>query len=583
VSDFGDYYRRELRLLRERAAEFAREQPSVAGLLEAGSGDPDVERLLEGVAFLAADIRQKLDEDFGDVVHDFAQAICPHHLQPIPSATVIAFAPKANLRQTLTVEAGTHLQSVPVEGDPCHFRTSFDTPVSPLQLQGAERPDLDSDEAGASGVHVLLRLASVDVPLNALELPRLRIHLAGDPAEAADRYMLLTHYLRRVQLVDQGTREVVTLPPSAVRPVGFAPHEGLLPREGNVMPVFGMLQDYFLFSEKFLFLDIDLAAWRERGTGPRFDLVFECEEPPFPVPTVAPDRFVLHATPAINAFSWESEPIVLDHRQSEYRLDPAGPQGRHLAVHSVQAVEGIARGASARREYRPFSAFLAGRHDDPVYQVHYRRAAADDTLDVTLSVALPPGRDLRHREVLKARLTCTNGERAEVLLPNDIRTPTQDTPELVTFTNLTAPTPARQAPMDTGKLWQLISHLSLNFLSIADADNLQALLRHYAIPGAAERARDLPNLKRIESIREVIVEPDERLLGESFVRGRAILVRLRGEHFTGHGDRYLFGSVLNRLFADSSALNTYTALTLEDSATGERTAWPPMLGTRALM
>lgn len=584
MRQFSDYYKRELRMLRERATEFAREHPSLAGLLEGASADPDVERLLEGVAFLSADIRQSVDEDFSEVVHDLAQTVCPHHLQPIPSATIIGFQPKTNLKQTQVVAAGTHLESVPVDGQPCYFRTCFDTPVTPLQIQGVERPDLAADAPETDGlIQIQLSLDSGDTAVNTLHLPKLRLHLSGEFADTADLYMLLTHYLAGIRLVDRGTRQVVDMPPEAVSPVGFAPDEGLVPRPGNSLPAFGTLQDYFLFAEKFLFLDVDLERWTDRGSGAQFDLIFQCRQPPFAVPPISRERFVLHAAPAINAFDWESEPVVMDHREDEYPVRPAGSAGRDLTVHSVQRVEGIARGASARREYKPFTAFLSGTDDAPVYQVVYRRADAADTLDVRLAVALPEDQALRHREVLKAWLTCTNGESAEALLPHDIQTPTRDTPELVTFTNLIAPTPARQPPMDKSRLWHLVSHLSLNYLSIADVENLKALLRHYAVPGGGERARDMPNLKRIDSLREITVKPDERLMGDCFVRGQSILVRLRSDHFTGYGDRYLFGCVLNHFFSDFSALNTFTALTFEDVSTGEQIDWRPMLGTRPLM
>ena len=584
MTQFSDYYKRELRMLRERAADFASEHPSLAGLLEGASADPDVERLLQGVAFLAADIRQTVDEDFTEVVHNLAQTICPHHLQPVPAATVIAFEPKTNLKQTHNIPAGTHLESVPVDGQPCYFRTSFDTAVAPLRLQGADRPDLESETPHPEGlVQVRLSLNSGDTALAAIDLPSLRIHLAGDFSDTSDLYTLLTHFLRRVRILDRGGRTLCELGPEAVRPVGFAPGESLLPRPGNVLPAYGMLQDYFLFAEKYLFLEVDLADWQQRDVGSQVDLVLECEQPPFNIPSVSRERFVLHATPAVNAFDWESEPVVMDHRAEDYPVRPAGDAGRDFVVHSVQAVEGIARGGSGRRSYQPFSAFLAGRRDQPVYQVGYRRAEAGDDVAVHLTVALPEDEPLRHREVLKAKLTCTNGERAEALLPHDIQTPTRDTPELVTFTNLSAPTPARQPPLDKSKLWHLISHLSLNYLSIADVDNLQALLRHYAVPGSDERARDMPNLKRIESIREVHVKPAERLMGDCFVRGQSILVRLRSDHFVGYGDRYLFGSVLNRFFAEASAMNTFTALRFEDASTGDRIDWPPMLGSRPLI
>ena len=50
---FNRYYEDELAFLREMGAEFARANPAAAPFLAERGADPDVERLLEGFAFLA--------------------------------------------------------------------------------------------------------------------------------------------------------------------------------------------------------------------------------------------------------------------------------------------------------------------------------------------------------------------------------------------------------------------------------------------------------------------------------------------------------------------------------------------------
>ena len=56
---FNKYYQDELTYLRELGKEFAAAYPAIAPLLAERGADPDVERLLEGVAFLTGRIRQK--------------------------------------------------------------------------------------------------------------------------------------------------------------------------------------------------------------------------------------------------------------------------------------------------------------------------------------------------------------------------------------------------------------------------------------------------------------------------------------------------------------------------------------------
>ena len=61
---FNKYYQEELQNLRELAVEFSKVHPALAPMLSGPSTDPDVERLLEGVAFLTGLLRGKLDDDF---------------------------------------------------------------------------------------------------------------------------------------------------------------------------------------------------------------------------------------------------------------------------------------------------------------------------------------------------------------------------------------------------------------------------------------------------------------------------------------------------------------------------------------
>ena len=123
---FNKYYQDELTYLRELGREFAAAYPAIAPML-AERGDPDVERLLEGVAFLTGKIRQKLDDELPEVIHSVAALLFPHYLRQIPATSVIEFTPLPNVvREKLTVARMAEVGSVPVDGVFCRFRTTQD-------------------------------------------------------------------------------------------------------------------------------------------------------------------------------------------------------------------------------------------------------------------------------------------------------------------------------------------------------------------------------------------------------------------------------------------------------------------------
>src|SRR5271165_586318 len=94
---FNKYFQDELTYLRELGREFAQAYPALAPMLADRGGDPDVERLLEGVAFLTGRIRQKLDDEIPEAIHSMAQLLFPHLIRPLPSAAILEILPLPNV------------------------------------------------------------------------------------------------------------------------------------------------------------------------------------------------------------------------------------------------------------------------------------------------------------------------------------------------------------------------------------------------------------------------------------------------------------------------------------------------------
>src|SRR5210317_1724485 len=90
------YYNRELQHVRELGAEFAQAYPKIAGRLgleEFECADPYVERLLEGMAFLAARVQLKLDAQYPQFSQHLFEIVYPHFLAPTPSMAVVQMQP----------------------------------------------------------------------------------------------------------------------------------------------------------------------------------------------------------------------------------------------------------------------------------------------------------------------------------------------------------------------------------------------------------------------------------------------------------------------------------------------------------
>jgi type VI secretion system protein ImpG len=134
--------------------------------------------------------------------------------------------------------------------------------------------------------------------------------------------------------------------------------------------------------------------------------------------------------------------------------------------------------------------------------------------------------------------------------------------------------------------WKLISHLSLNYLSLVDrapddgGGMLRELLSLYA------DSNDAGEMRQIEGVRNVSYQPVVRripMLGPiSYGRGLEITLTVDESAFEGAGILAL-GSVLDRFFARYVSLNSFTQLRLESSVRGAVKTWPVRVGCRQII
>ena len=573
---FNRYYEDELNKLKTLAVEFSQANPALAPMLSGASTDPDVERLLEGVAFLTGLTRQKLDDEFPEFVQELATLLFPHYLRPIPASTLVHFSPAGLVAETVKIVAGTKLDSVPVDGTPCRFSTCADLDVHPMSLINVRLVT-----SAGSAPRIVLQLEMQAGDLSGWTGDRLHFFLGGGYAEASKILLLLMNHVR-FATVKSGGGAMLELGPKSLRMTGFDTE--MLPYPGHAFQGYRCLQEFFVQPEKFLFVDIEgLQPWALQSKGAAFELHLVLDHLPEWMPEIRPDSFQLNVVPAINLFEHAADPISHDHKSFEYRLLPEAVNRQHYQIYSVDQVVGYQQGVAHERVYSPFGMLK----QDGATGLHYRTTTRSATVgrgsDIYLSVAYPPGL-VPVPETLSVKVTCTNRMLPESLKLGDLSRPTSTSPDRMTFRNIRGMTQPLNPPSGEGLLWRMVSHVSLNFLSIADATNLRALLGLYVFSERHEQGAETANRRRIDGIQEVIATRETRLMGRgSILRGQLVRIKCRLDYFASIGDMYLFGCVLDRFIADYAGINSYTRVEVEDAFTGALFKWPPRLGQQPLL
>ena len=178
---------------------------------------------------------------------------------------------------------------------------------------------------------------------------------------------------------------------------------------------------------------------------------------------------------------------------------------------------------------------------------------------------------------------CTNAYLPDRLKVGDINLPTSTSPELAAFRNIRQPTSTVQPPLGRNLLWRFLSHLSLNLLSLADTENLKALLRLYIFPEGRDRSAILANEKRAEGLTGLEVETVTRLVNGLIMRGQEIRLSLSPDNFASRGDMFLFGCIMDYFLGTYASINCFTRLKVKDALSGDTYEWPVRIGDRPLI
>lgn len=548
-------------------------------MLSGPKPDPDVERLLEGVAFLNGLLQQKLDDEFPELIHSLMDVIFPHYVRPMPSISIVNFKAKPGLNEVVNVPAGTSLASVPVDGTSCTFRTCFDVEVHPLDILSLEA------RARPTGEPEMLKLVMElkGITLDRWDVKELSLLPGGTFSQGADLFALMTRHLRQITIRPLEGGNPCVLSADCITTPGFDPKNSLFPFPAQSFSGYRLLQEYFVLPSKFLFLNLTgWERWHDRGGGTRFEVSFEFLPSSLHFPQVTPDNIVMFCTPVINLFKMEAEPVLLDHRRERVRIRPSAKEHRHYHVYDVTEVVGYSRGSVERTAYSPLDLFGNIEQGDPVYQMQRYRSPVDDTVDVFLTFPYHRAGPEPRMETLSISLTCTNGQLPEKLQFGDICVETSDSPALLTFGNVIPPTFYVEPPQGRNVLWKFLSHLSLNYLSVATADNLRELLMLYTLEEGRDRTRISASLREIQGIMGLSVSPVRRLVKGNMLQGQRIELTANRDFYASTGNLLLFCSVLDHFFGVYSAMHTFTQMQLKESVTGEVATWPQRMGARCL-
>jgi type VI secretion system protein ImpG len=575
------YYESELAYLREMGREFALVHPTTAGLLSEKGSDPDVERLLEGFAFLSARIREQIDDGVPAIVHGLSQLLLPHYLRPVPATSIVQYSPAIRtLRAVAHVPRGTRVSAKPLQGTSCEFRTTADVELLPLELA-----DAMLDETSAHRPVIRLRFLTTEA--GRLFIGRregIRLFLHGETPLTGMLYLWLRRYVRSIA-IKCGAVTGASLNADSIAAVGFRESEALWPWPKFAPEGHRCVQEYFTQPSKFLFVDIrDLD--RATFTEDTFEIAITFDRPP-PLPArISAENFRLFCTPVVNLFETSADPIKRDPKVHETLLRASGIKPAHMEVFEVTEVVGVRQGQTARKHYAPFIAYTHATEGKAAayYTVRPTNSPIDDAMDVYLSIMTPRGvAPSEAEEVLSIDLVATNRKLPAELQIGEISVTPRGVSSPAPLRNITPVTVPSRPVLGDELHWRLLSHLGLSRSSIADVSVLRATLALYNFQRLVSDTAGRANELRVEALRKAVAVPMTRLLEGAPVRGARLELEVDEARLGNAGEAFLFGCVLDELFAGHVALNSLTELAMTLHPSKMEFRWPARNGQRTIL
>jgi len=587
--DFIEYYEKELRYFLDEARRFAHAYPMQARALnleDMRDRDPYVERLVEAFAFMSGNIRKRIEDDFSDVAQDLLRIVWPHYLYPLPASVILEMIPVPG--RTIPpepVKKGAIVESGPVSTDmPCRFTTCMPVHVRPIILKQA---GMVSRRDGRSAVRLHLSVNSTHIRWSEIDRTPLRLYLHGEPGFVLNLYYLLTTDMDSVAVRwhENGEplekrRDKVAFP-ETLCPLIFVPQadEPLLPYPEHSFPGFRLLEEYFFFHDKFLFLDLDIMSLfgePDAGTDVTVDLILTGEENWNISPGTG--NFRLHCTPAVNLFPASAEPVHLDESRLYNKVVVDHAVSGHYVPHHITRVEGIRLDKGERFTYPSFFSYRHENDGEPTGYYHTRIQYGVDGLPEILAGVFRPG-DFGP-EIISMDILCSNDRVVREISPGEISRPFQDIPDYVNVKNLGRPAAPVWPRLKGREMWSLVNCLSLNYQSLEDVDRIRDMLRAY------DRGRTRANRRRIDGIESVRVTPAERLVSGFPVRGISMNMTVDEKKFVNRGDVAMFADIFSRVMAMYVPINSFCHLRVTEKYSGKfYEKWPEIeiKGTKAIL
>ncbi len=590
-----EFYREEIRFLRERGAKFSRAFPNLMQFFsDSGRRDPHVERILEGTAFLTAKLEMMLEKNQAHSASELLKLFWPQALSPIPSMSLVQMKLRGTTGFPQLFPKNSFLESSRVQtstGDFTNFKfvTRSEITVNPLEITSGYLKETDGNRS------LVIRFKTTGgSTLDKLDFSKpVRIHI-HDPDETAmfrayDDIKFRTEPSRQCSISvaeASGMQSVGNARFDFPNPISLDP---IIPVQKDVFPGFRMLQEFLIIPAWFLSFELYGLDCLSEYKSEQFEIEIRFNKKQLPVYEWRKDAFRLHCVPAVNLYPGKCRAITTSLEQWSYKLigeESVYSPGKKT-IHSLTNVTLKRQGEQWEQDLPPFNIFdreyefSIDEKRRPSYSLEYESIRSGDTVtgrDVSIVLRNIPEVESDVFYSLHVDALWSDQDINQYLREIRINRGSSDTMECL---NLNMPSPYFP-PLDPEKWrWVLVEVMSLNYQSIDTIEGVKRLLK---ILNPDTKRRDIQVYS--DSLADLRLETKRFFEGRLPVNGQQFVFSVKDSLFRGtRGKMFAFFDILHSFLSEYISINSRVSISVHciDSPGEKYEFWEPRPGSRRVL
>lgn len=300
---FLEYFENEINYLVESGKELKKIYPMMSNLdFSNESNDPDMKRLIEGTAFLNANLQKRIDEKNIELSQEILNSLYPYFNRPTPSISVFQIH---EYKRMLTLPKYSKINSkINYDGSPYTFLTSHEITTSSFQISDIKK--ISSDVLPKKIAK--LTDTAIEISLNSIfnvQEDEIILYINQMESAATKLYeALFTFYPQKNTPVFENEEKIGE--------IEFMDDFSILPTLRNENQVYQSVIDFNLFKEKFFFVKIKLSK------SPQNSLHIPIKNNNALI--INKNTFLLNCVVGVNIFEKTSEPLFINQKQIRYPL-----------------------------------------------------------------------------------------------------------------------------------------------------------------------------------------------------------------------------------------------------------------------